>query len=79
MPYFHDPGEINGDATLEAHFNMPAIELCAQLCDTTPNCCSFEYGMENKNCDLNVECRPDAPVKTNINFCTKGTIHFDNQ
>ena len=70
--YAYHAGDIPGWGSLSSHNSIDDIASCAEQCDGTPACCSFEYNPTGKICNLNEECRPSTGPVEGVAFCVKG-------
>ena len=59
-------GQIGSNPSIEE-----SILDCSNRCNGEANCCSFEYSITEKNCNLNSDCQPTVNVYKDYAFCSK--------
>ena len=70
--YFRLIGDVPGYGTIKGNIVKDTITKCAQWCESTNGCCSFEYSYTTLKCNLNSECYPtvqNPTEKENEFFC----------
>ena len=81
--YTEYPGDVPGWGSImsltsphEFEYKLPPIDdinSCAQACDGTLDCCSFEFSQTEVRCNLNTECGPTSTeIYKDYTFCVKG-------
>ena len=70
--YFRLIGDVPGSGTIKGKY-VHQITKCAQWCESTSGCCSFEYSYTTLRCNLNSECYPTATATETEKdfFCVK--------
>ena len=51
------------------HRDNQELDQCAEFCNKTPECCSFEYSPKRRMCNLNKECKPTQSQLQDFVFC----------
>merc|ERR1719369_2344646 len=46
-------------------------EGCGRLCESIEECCSYEFSPNEKLCNLNRDCKPNAEKHKDYIFCSK--------
>ena len=70
-------GDVGGYGNVGDPSSVPDQDLgsCATLCNNLPNeCCSFEWSLTEKKCNLNQECAPTGNKFRDYLFCVKGAF-----
>mmetsp|Transcript_86444 Transcript_86444/g.135293 ORF Transcript_86444/g.135293 Transcript_86444/m.135293 type:complete len:228 (+) Transcript_86444:86-769(+) len=62
---FKLPGNLDAENTFE----------CADKCDRTEQCLSYEFSPQQKKCNLNKEMEPAGPPFQDYHFCSRKAYH----
>ena len=76
-PYIKIAGDVPGTG-IKQMVSINDMDTCSEHCDSTTDCCSFEFSPKERFCNLNAECKPTGPVNKDEIFCGKGKQFFRN-
>jgi hypothetical protein len=73
VQYHIEAGDVPGWGSISGLHSINSVSSCAEHCDLTYGCCSFEYSLTERRCNLNRECKPTTTVYKDYAYCVKGS------
>ena len=76
MGYALVTGDVDGMGNTGTYSGIETSDQCGDLCDSNPDCKSYEFSLNDQKCNLNTQAQPDTKECCEQNgwtFCVNET------